>query len=480
MLSIKRAFILTLAILSSAQAQTALGADPRVEIGTRMGKLGSDNRSAEYLRGPNPNAIGELDAQPQRLTIGGESYPVPELDKIELHISDDGRISLPELPPFKSVFTDRFAAKTTRNEFVFYSLDPELQNFATELVSRSNAPHVALVAMDPQTGKILAAAGKSPTLRHPVLYAGYPAASIFKLVTAAAAVERAGLQPDTTIGFRGGNYTLNQWNYMPGVGRDSRSMSLEDALAKSCNPVFSRVALGFLNKDVLRSYAFAFGFNNSLASDVTLDTSKAAIPDDGYGLGKAAAGFGEVTLSPMHAATLVASIAHHGLLPRPALVEKIVSPSGALVYQQQPEMLTRVMSPSTAEILLQMMEKTTTIGTSRRAFVGKKGPLLPEISVAAKTGTLRGENPEGINNWFVAAAPIDNPKLALAVIVVHPGGYHIKASQIGRMFIQKFFNEPVTPAIQIASPQKKRATISRRTQTAKSATKKHVVRRKKH
>ena len=69
---------------------------------------------------------------------------------------------------------------------------------------------------------------------------------------------------------------------------------------------------------------------------------------------------------------------------------------------------------------------------------GKAGSLS-SIRVAAKTGTLRGEAPLGINNWFVATAPADNPKVAIAVIVVDPERISTKASEIGRDILRFYF-----------------------------------------
>lgn len=129
---------------------------------------------------------------------------------------------------------------------------------------------------------------------------------------------------------------------------------------------------------------------------------------------------------------------------RPALIESVVAQNGSVLYQERPEAITRLMNQRTSQVLLSMMEKTTTIGTSRQAFTARNARLLPDIQVAAKTGTLRGSNPEGINNWFVAAAPLENPTIAVAVLVVHPSGNYFKASQLGRQFIQKFFNRPVS------------------------------------
>lgn len=381
------------------------------------------------------------------------SAVLSQLERVDLRVGQAGTVFLSELPQLNSLLNGRMASLSGRNEFVFYTVQPELQNFAADMVKKANAAHVAFVALEPASGKILAIAGKSNALTHPELHSGFPAASLFKIVTSTAAVERAGLSPETMIGFRGGLYTLNQWNYAPGKGRDTRLMSLADALGKSCNPVFSRVALKFLDPEVLRSYARAFGFNSNLRFDLPLPPSAATIPDNDFELGRTAAGFGQVTFSPIHAAAVMGGIANQGIMLRPALIDSVVDKNGAVLYQQRPQPLNRLMNAETSETILSMMEKTTTVGTSRRAFMLRNARLLPDIPVAAKTGTLRGKHPEGINNWFVAAAPIENPRVAVAVLVVHPTGNYLKASQLGRQFMQKFFNRPVS-AIQAPPPAK--------------------------
>jgi peptidoglycan glycosyltransferase len=135
----------------------------------------------------------------------------------------------------------------------------------------------------------------------------------------------------------------------------------------------------------------------------------------------------------------MSGIANKGILPKPYLVDRIVSPKGEVLYKAQPAALRRLVKSETASKLLQMMEYTTTIGTSRREFVSKNRPILGNIDVAAKTGTLRGDNPEGINNWFIATAPIENPEIAVAVVVVHPSGISSRASNIGRQILQDYF-----------------------------------------
>jgi peptidoglycan glycosyltransferase len=379
----------------------------------------------------------ERSAKTDRPTAS-RTYPTPDLEPADVALRSNGTVRLERMPQFSTTFAGKVAGVTPRNDFVFYSLDPDLQRFTTDLLAKSRAPHIAVVAMEPDTGKILAIADKSNSIRDLSLHTGFPAASIFKIVTAAAALENSSVAPGSQIKFRGGNYTLNQSNYNPSVKKDRRSMSLYEALAKSCNPVFARVALKYLNPEVLREYADLFGFGTALGFDSYLPASSALIPESDFELSRTAAGFGRVTLSPVHAATMMAGIANNGVLPRPSLVERMVSRNGAVVYQSRPTFVQRLVRPETADSLMRMMEYTTTIGTSRREFMRKNRPILGEIRVAAKTGTLRGDNPSGINNWFVAAAPLEEPRIALSVIVVNPQTIDTKASHIGRLIIQKY------------------------------------------
>lgn len=368
----------------------------------------------------------------------GRTYPIPKLEPVDIDLRPNGTVRLEKLPRFSTTFAGKVAGLSERNDFVFYSLDPDLQRFTQDLLRKSRAPHVAVVAMEPDTGKILAIAEKSNSIADLSLHTGFPAASIFKIVTAAAAIEQGRVSSGSTIKFRGGTYTLNQSNYNPSPKNDRRSMTLYEALAKSCNPVFGRVALKYLSPELLRRYAGFFGFNTPLGFDSPLPISSALIPESDFGLSRTAAGFGEVTLSPIHAATLMAGVANDGILPRPSLVERIVSKHGEVLYQSKPTFVQRLVKPETAETLLRMMEYTTTIGTSRREFMKKNRPVLPGIRVAAKTGTLSGKNPAGVNNWFVAAAPAEAPRIALSVIVVNPQGIDTKASHIGRLIIQQY------------------------------------------
>lgn len=359
----------------------------------------------------------------------------PKMERVYLQRSAEEGISIPRAPEFTSSYQGKVVGLGERGELVRYSIDPTLQEYAKAVVAKVPAPHVAVVAIDPRSGRILAIADKSTTPKPLAYHAGFPAASLFKVVTSAAAIEYAGLSPHQDIAFRGGTYELSPFNFDPRPGVDRRIMSVSEALGRSCNPVFSRVALQYLTPGLLRQKAEAFGFNHDLDLQVPLPTSKAFIPSGDFEFGRTAAGFGDVYLSPVHAAVLMSAIANGGKLLEPTVVDQAFNKNGEVIYSFHPKVLGQVMTEKTAGTLMEMMTYTTTVGTSRREFTGKgKVPFI----VPAKTGTLRGDNPKGLNNWFIAAAPLEDPKIAVAVIVVNPTQASSKASHIGRLILEKF------------------------------------------
>ena len=350
-----------------------------------------------------------------------------------------GSIRFPALPRADTVRNGRYIASLANGDIAFLSLDLDLHRYVSELVKKAQSPHIAIVAMEPSTGRILAYGGKSRTIASVVSHAGFPAASLFKVITSAAALERTGLEPDSLVSYRGGTYELERWNYAPDPRRDRRLMSLTDALGRSCNPVFGRVALNYLSTPILRSYAEAFGFNQPLGFEAPLPTSLASIPFDEYHLSRTGAGFGEVFISPVHAAAMMSGVANRGIMPRPTLVEGVLMRGSNTIVPVGAEMKRRMVSPATAAQLMRMMVSTTRTGTSRREFMAKnKRPVLGNIEVAAKTGTLTGKNPKGLNQWFIAAAPLERPKIALAIIAVDPKNISARPSHLGRQIIQRY------------------------------------------
>ncbi len=362
------------------------------------------------------------------------------LGQVSWKLRQDGDPSIGfEGPPSGgSTVAERSVARSHDGSFAFFSFDPALQEKVQNEIQRVNAPHVIALAMNPQTGRILALAERSSLGKHLFSHAGFPAASLFKILTTATALELGVMEPGSELRFRGGTYTLNKWNYFPDPRKDVRRMSLTEALARSCNPAFARVAMNF-EPQQLRQRVNSAWFNRPIPFDTELSSSHARVPTEDYEYTRTAAGFGEVFVSPVHAALIMSAVASGGLLPRPRMLDEIVSKEGKTLYRAEPEWLGRVIEPETAEDLMEMMVETTTIGTSRRAFGPSVKASLGGNRVAGKTGTLSGKNPDGVNNWFVGAAPVKDPEIVVASLVVYPGYISTKSSLIARRIFEDYF-----------------------------------------
>jgi peptidoglycan glycosyltransferase len=129
-------------------------------------------------------------------------------------------------------------------------------------------------------------------------------------------------------------------------------------------------------------------------------------------IARVAIGQERLGVTPIQMAEVVGTVANHGLRMRPTLVDRVVSPGGSTVTTTHPEEVQRVMSPTTANELRDMMRRVVEEGTGTAANVGG-------LSVAGKTGTAE-TGVSGLNTaWFIAFAPADNPKIAIAVTIEH-------------------------------------------------------------
>jgi cell division protein FtsI/penicillin-binding protein 2 len=322
--------------------------------------------------------------------------------------------------------------KDAAGHIAILTLDDNLQKILDSEIEETLAPHIAVVVSDVWSGKILAYKGKSISISNPVSYSGYRAASLFKIVTAAAAFDFKLLKPQDRIFFRGSIYDLSEWNYLPNPYLDKISLPIDIGLAKSVNPLFGRIALNFLNPTFLSFYSDRFGFNWRLPADFEIKESRAFIPEDNYQFARTAAGFGSVFISPVHSAALIAALGNNGKLMRPSIIDTVLDKSGRVVYKFQPHAVSQVVQSSAAQELLQSMALTQTEGTASKAFSGSTIAHL----VAGKTGTLRNDSPPGLLLSYIATFPISKPKYAICVIVINAQNSHSKASFIARRIIE--------------------------------------------
>jgi len=327
------------------------------------------------------------------------------------------------------------------------TLDSRLQKAAQKALSRNKVRWGAVAVIQPSTGKVLALASRKgdSSSEDTALRASFPSASIFKIVTAAAAIERSGLDENTVIPYRGGNYTLNKFNYKPSKKRDGNRMMLGEAFGKSCNPAFARVALKNLDSQVVSDYADSLHYNSEIPFDLPVATSLFEQPEGDYSLARTAAGFQNSYMSPLHAALIASSIANGGKSMRPYIVENLKSQDGSTLYSAEPKMLKKSLLPSTAHQLKKMMSYSTSMGTARKGLKNLKDSSGRSIKVIGKTGTLSGKSPKGRYTWFVGIAEKamkgKDADIALATMVIDQGKSRTNGTGLAKSFLQEAYKK---------------------------------------
>ncbi len=382
-------------------------ADTGYRSGSMIGKLGVEKALEQHLRGQNGMEFIEVNARGEALGL------LP---------------GMPALPP-----------ETGNN--VYLTLDARIQAVAEQAIPDSLAG--ALVAIDPATGAVIATASRPGY--DPNLFTGrisqdtwhalrdhplkplldrtrdglYPPASTMKIVTAAAALEE-GTVTQTTVfrpcnkGYLFGNRWAGCWNSGHGA------MSFRDAMTHSCDVYFYQVG-HLLGLDRWGRYARGFGLGSRTGFDSS-EEKPGLVPDAEYydpaknrawSPGKMlnlAIGQGELLVTPLQMATLIAAVANGGTLYQPYIIDRVVSDEGEILESGAPAVRNRLpISPETLQLIQEAMIAVVNEGTARSV-------RLPYAQVAGKTGTA--ENPHGLDHsWFVGYAPADSPRIAVAAIM---------------------------------------------------------------
>lgn len=314
------------------------------------------------------------------------------------------------------------------------------------LVSHPGFDPAVLASGTPAEGDALAADPAEPLLNR-ALGATYPPGSSFKVVVAAAALEGGDHTPETELPdldelpLPGSTAVIR--NADGGFCGNGRSLTLERALAVSCNTAFAQLGMD-LGAAALFNAAEAAGFNGTIPFDLGVVPSPFPPGDlsrDLPALAQTALGQRDVRATPLQMALLAAAVANDGVAMRPHLVAAILDADGGEVGRTRGASWRRVMGRDTAAALTRMMEQVVVAGTGWRAAV-------PGERVAGKTGTA--EIPGGPPDvWFIGFAPVGaapgEARIALAVLVEdggrlgEDGGGGSVAAPIAQAVLAAFF-----------------------------------------
>jgi cell division protein FtsI/penicillin-binding protein 2 len=262
---------------------------------------------------------------------------------------------------------------------------------------------------------------------------------VFKLVTSAALVD-AGVDSSTRVCFHGGLHSLEADNLEDHRSLDRSCRSFAWGLARSQNAIIGRLAHEHLDGDKLARAGRAFDFGAPLAFEVPVAASQMELPTDGgLAFARVAAGFWQTSLSPLHGAYLAATLARDGETPPLRIVERVVDGAGDWLTLPPPP-THRAVTAETARAVAQMMIGTTEFGTAQLAFHRGGRHLLPNVTVAGKTGSLNRKGPYLAYSWFVGFAPASQPEVAVAVLLGNGENAKVKAAEVARKLLGVYFS----------------------------------------
>jgi penicillin-binding protein 2 len=321
------------------------------------------------------------------------------------------------------------------------SLDVELQQAAEQGLAVNELPGAA-VAIDIASGEVLALASApdydlnevsprfSNAKNEEINAAGgwlnratrgvYSPGSSFKILMAIAGFRAGKLDPEHEILCTGAVLVGNRLFRCHGV---HGPVNLRTAVEKSCNAYFYTLGLE-IGVEAIAAEARRFGLDDPTGIDLPFEETRMIVPDPAWkreqGRGpwtqgdtaNLSIGQGDLDITPLQMAAFVASVARGETLTRPTLLHDPSRPP------QHSEPIG--LAPSDYAALIGAMEQVTLTGSGRLLTTPGSGLApLTGLRVAGKTGTAQRSTPNGTINfaWFIAFAPVEDPQIAIAVMV---------------------------------------------------------------
>jgi peptidoglycan glycosyltransferase len=334
------------------------------------------------------------------------------------------------------------------------TVNPAVQRVAYDQLTRRGYTG-AVVAIKPSTGEILAMAStpsydpnqlsahdgaeqeaawnqdtspqRGSPLTNRAIGSTYPPGSTFKLVVTAAALEAGKATPATpltsaaALQLQGTTTLLHNFADQPcGAGNTA---TLKTALVRSCNTAFAELAATVGEND-LRKQAQLLGIGQQdLTIPIQVSPSTVGAIPDVAALEQSGIGQRDVALTPLQNAMIVATIANGGVRMKPQLVRNILGPDLSVLDRFEPEQAGTAMSRFTASQIRDLMV------AAENSY--RNDGKINGVSIAAKTGTAEhGADPKNTppHGWYVAFAPADNPRVAIAVVVEDGGDRNLEAT----------------------------------------------------
>ncbi|MCX8044627.1 MAG: penicillin-binding transpeptidase domain-containing protein [Desulfobacterota bacterium] len=337
-----------------------------------------------------------------------------------------------------------FTKATPHGELTVHTtIQPRIQEHMLQLFQRYAPLIAAGVVLDATSGAVLAMANytKGTAGRELLpdgednycLFAGFPAASLIKIVTAAAALEHKGFSPDTTLPVVGHYYSLCRSQLgLDGLKHRGEQVPLDKAFALSINPFFGLLCISYLSDAEFTSTARGFLFNTRIPFDLPLQPSMLMEPHDDFERAQMASGYNTHTLiSPLHAALIASLPANDGVMMRPYLVDRIVDATGKERYTKTVTALGKPLHAATVQHLRSLMQGTVQIGTARHAFAYLRSHAeTKDWITGGKTGSINLPDQRGRCDWFAGFGQDGDKRVAVACILIHGQNRTVRSAYV--------------------------------------------------
>ncbi|MDR6725404.1 penicillin-binding protein 2B [Paenibacillus amylolyticus] len=323
--------------------------------------------------------------------------------------------------------------KLTIDDTIQYYIEDAMK----EAVAKYNPLSMTVIAADPNTMEILGMAnwptfnpntyGETPDQKNFINHATqsiYEPGSTFKIVTLAGAVEEKLFDPNATFESKRvyiGGYPISDNGHAYGW------ISYLEGVKRSSNIAFVNLGYNMLGGDRLRHYIDQFGFGKKTGIDLPSESASPIKPLVYKSeIATAAYGHGLVQVTPIQQVAAISAIANGGKLLTPHLVKEIINPNDGTTEVIKPKEVRQVISKESSKLVSGYLEQVVadqTIGTGRNAYI-------EGYRVAGKTGTARKWDGKEYSKSkdvvsFIGFAPVNNPKIAMLVLIDQPSGANI-------------------------------------------------------
>ncbi len=344
---------------------------------------------------------------------------------------------------------------------VYLTIDYVIQSFveqaAREAIEVNNALGIRIIVMNPNTGEILAMCTKpdydpndpprndvsllTELMRNRLVTDAYEPGSTFKILTTAAALDCGATS--VSEGFYCSGVTTVDGSRIRCWGNPHGAETMAQALCNSCNPVFVELGLR-IGTERFYEYLRAFGLGSKTGVDISGEAGGILISESNVKrVDLARIGFGQsVAVTPIQLITACCAAVNGGKLMKPYVVKEIISSDGEIIEQGVPEVVGNPISEETSRVMRQLLEKVVADGGGRNAYIegyrigGKTG-----TAQVYKNGVVSSETHIGS---FIGFAPIDDPQIAVLVIVDEadkaPDFGSVTAAPFARDILEKTLN----------------------------------------